>query len=175
MHAWVRYINCKTWIIIKEDRRELCSKMSNIFLNSMKLNMGTNYQNGGEWLLYLQIREFSVRIGPFQRNLIRLLGLEKLSPRSNMKSLVLDGLTKLGRGFLNGLGHYFQFSDSSIGMLLGMILQVHRNYDLITEVLEATNITFCFIGPWRIETDILLTVDPTNISTTLIKTSSLTW
>ncbi|KAF2553719.1 hypothetical protein F2Q68_00038075 [Brassica cretica] len=48
-------------------------------------------------------------------------------------------------------------------MLPGLLLQVHRIYDWITELLEATGMTFCFKGPWLSGTDILLTVDPVNI------------
>ncbi|KFK40984.1 hypothetical protein AALP_AA2G070000 [Arabis alpina] len=50
-----------------------------------------------------------------------------------------------------------------LGMLPGLILQVPRIYDWITEVLEATDMTFCFKGPWLSGTDILATVDPANI------------
>ncbi|CAG7873409.1 unnamed protein product [Brassica rapa] len=50
-----------------------------------------------------------------------------------------------------------------LGMLPGLLLQVHRIYDWITELLEATGMTFCFKGPWLSGTDILLTVDPVNI------------
>ncbi|KAG2244529.1 hypothetical protein Bca52824_093616 [Brassica carinata] len=50
-----------------------------------------------------------------------------------------------------------------LGMLPGLLLQVHRVYDWITEVLEASSMTFCFKGPWLSGTNILLTVDPVNI------------
>ncbi|VVB09722.1 unnamed protein product [Arabis nemorensis] len=50
-----------------------------------------------------------------------------------------------------------------LGMLPGLLLQVHRIYDVIVEVLEASDMTFCFKGPWLSGTDILLTADPTNI------------
>uniref|UniRef100_A0A1J3GLP9 Alkane hydroxylase MAH1 n=1 Tax=Noccaea caerulescens TaxID=107243 RepID=A0A1J3GLP9_NOCCA len=50
-----------------------------------------------------------------------------------------------------------------LGMLPGLLLQIHRIYDGITEVLEAANMTFCFKGPWLTGTDILATVDPVNI------------
>ncbi|KAG7658509.1 Cytochrome P450 [Arabidopsis suecica] len=51
----------------------------------------------------------------------------------------------------------------ALGMLPGLLLQVPRIYDWITEVLEATDMTFCFKGPCLSGMDILLTVDPVNI------------
>nr|QWK52276.1 cytochrome P450 96A3-3 [Isatis tinctoria] len=48
-------------------------------------------------------------------------------------------------------------------MLPGLVLQVSRIYDLVTEILESANMTFCVKGPWLSETDILLTADPVNI------------
>ncbi|KAL1217914.1 Alkane hydroxylase MAH1 [Cardamine amara subsp. amara] len=50
-----------------------------------------------------------------------------------------------------------------LGMLPGLLLQIHRIYDGLTEVLEATDMTYCFKGPWLSGTDILATVDPVNI------------
>nr|QWK52383.1 cytochrome P450 96A4-1 [Isatis tinctoria] len=50
-----------------------------------------------------------------------------------------------------------------LGMLPGLLVHINRIYDGITELLEASNMTFCFKGPWLSGTDILLTVDPANI------------
>ncbi|KAH0914597.1 hypothetical protein HID58_029043 [Brassica napus] len=48
-------------------------------------------------------------------------------------------------------------------MLPGLLVHINRIYDAITELLEASNMTFCFKGPWLSGTDILITVDPANI------------
>ncbi|CAN7131861.1 unnamed protein product [Brassica rapa subsp. narinosa] len=50
-----------------------------------------------------------------------------------------------------------------LGMLPGLLVHINRIYDAITELLEASNMTFCFKGPWLSGTDILITVDPANI------------
>ncbi|KAG2255780.1 hypothetical protein Bca4012_092781 [Brassica carinata] len=48
-------------------------------------------------------------------------------------------------------------------MLPGLLVHINRIYDAIAELLEASNMTFCFKGPWLSGTDILITVDPANI------------
>ncbi|KAL9309968.1 Alkane hydroxylase MAH1 [Arabidopsis thaliana] len=48
-------------------------------------------------------------------------------------------------------------------MLPGMLHQIPRIYDWTVEVLEATNLTFSFKGPWLSGTDMLFTADPRNI------------
>ncbi|CAH2035030.1 unnamed protein product [Thlaspi arvense] len=50
-----------------------------------------------------------------------------------------------------------------LGMLPGLLVHVNRIYDAITDLLEASHMTFCFIGPWHSGTDILITVDPANV------------
>ncbi|CDY38915.1 BnaA03g12640D [Brassica napus] len=50
-----------------------------------------------------------------------------------------------------------------LGMLPGLLLQIHRIHDWLTQVLEAANMTFRLKGPWRSGTDILVTVDPVNV------------
>ncbi|KAF8082387.1 hypothetical protein N665_0829s0005 [Sinapis alba] len=49
------------------------------------------------------------------------------------------------------------------GMLPGLLLSFNRFYDAVTELLEASNMTFGFKGPWLSGIHILLTVDPANI------------
>ncbi|CAA7034527.1 unnamed protein product [Microthlaspi erraticum] len=50
-----------------------------------------------------------------------------------------------------------------LGMLPGMLPQIPRIYDWTVEVLEATNLTFYFKGPWLSGTHMLFTADPKNI------------
>ncbi|ESQ29659.1 hypothetical protein EUTSA_v10023421mg [Eutrema salsugineum] len=50
-----------------------------------------------------------------------------------------------------------------LGMLPGMLPYIPRIYDWTVEVLEATNLTFLFKGPWFSGTDMLFTADPKNI------------
>ncbi|CAH8344894.1 unnamed protein product [Eruca vesicaria subsp. sativa] len=50
-----------------------------------------------------------------------------------------------------------------LGMLPGFLMVLHRIYDFSVEVLESTNLTFPFKGPWFTGMDILVTVDPANI------------
>ncbi|KAF8082614.1 hypothetical protein N665_0818s0029 [Sinapis alba] len=50
-----------------------------------------------------------------------------------------------------------------LGMLPGLLVHINRIYDAITELLEASNMTFCFKGPWFSGTDMLFTADPANI------------
>ncbi|CAA7047259.1 unnamed protein product [Microthlaspi erraticum] len=50
-----------------------------------------------------------------------------------------------------------------LGMLPGMLVQLPRIFDWTVEVLEATNLTFSFKGPWFSGTDLLFTADPKNI------------
>ncbi|ESQ38663.1 hypothetical protein EUTSA_v10029295mg [Eutrema salsugineum] len=49
-----------------------------------------------------------------------------------------------------------------LGMLPGVLVRLHRIYDC-SIVLEKTNMTFQFKGPWFAGKDILFTVDPANI------------
>ncbi|CAA7047260.1 unnamed protein product [Microthlaspi erraticum] len=48
-------------------------------------------------------------------------------------------------------------------MLPGMLVQIPRIFDWTVDVLEATNLTFSFKGPWFSGTDLLFTADPKNI------------
>lgn len=50
-----------------------------------------------------------------------------------------------------------------VGMLPHLLLNVHRIHDYSTEVLEKTQCTFLFKGPWFANMDILATVDPANV------------
>lgn len=50
-----------------------------------------------------------------------------------------------------------------IGMLPGLLFQVHRFHDWVTDVLEQSKCTFQFKGPWFGDMDILVTADPANI------------
>ncbi|ESQ46240.1 hypothetical protein EUTSA_v10000131mg [Eutrema salsugineum] len=50
-----------------------------------------------------------------------------------------------------------------LGMLPGLLVEIPRVYDYITEVLEASNLTFPFKGPSFGGLDMLITVDPANI------------
>ncbi|KFK22353.1 hypothetical protein AALP_AAs42226U000100 [Arabis alpina] len=50
-----------------------------------------------------------------------------------------------------------------LGMLPGMLIQLPRIYDWLAEVLQATDMTYPFRGPWLSVMDILFTVDPENI------------
>lgn len=50
-----------------------------------------------------------------------------------------------------------------LGMLPGFLVVLHRIYDFSVEVLESTDLTFPFKGPWFAGVDILVTVDPANI------------
>ncbi|KAL0726305.1 hypothetical protein Bca4012_022398 [Brassica carinata] len=50
-----------------------------------------------------------------------------------------------------------------LGMLPGFLVVLHRIYDFSVEVLEKTNLTFPFKGPWFTGMDVLVTVDPANI------------
>ncbi|WZZ86834.1 hypothetical protein YC2023_115413 [Brassica napus] len=49
------------------------------------------------------------------------------------------------------------------GMLPGMLAHIPRIFDFSVEVLEATNLTFSFEGPWLSGTHMLFTADPRNI------------
>ncbi|KAL0737675.1 hypothetical protein Bca4012_013885 [Brassica carinata] len=48
-------------------------------------------------------------------------------------------------------------------MLPGLLMVVHRIYDFTVELLESSNLTFQFKGPWLAGMDMLLTADPANI------------
>ncbi|CAN6866009.1 unnamed protein product [Brassica oleracea] len=50
-----------------------------------------------------------------------------------------------------------------LGMLPGMLPHIPRIFDWTFEVLEASNLTFFFKGPWLSGTDMLFTADPRNI------------
>ncbi|KAJ6869669.1 hypothetical protein NC651_034409 [Populus alba x Populus x berolinensis] len=50
-----------------------------------------------------------------------------------------------------------------IGMLPGLLFQVHRFHDWVTDVLEQSKCTFQFKGPWFGDMDMLVTADPANI------------
>ncbi|CAE5959573.1 unnamed protein product [Arabidopsis arenosa] len=50
-----------------------------------------------------------------------------------------------------------------LGMLPGGLLRLQRIYDCSVEVLENSNLTFQFKGPWFVGMDVLATVDPANI------------
>ncbi|XP_013612627.1 PREDICTED: alkane hydroxylase MAH1-like isoform X2 [Brassica oleracea var. oleracea] len=51
-----------------------------------------------------------------------------------------------------------------LGMLPGMLFNIPRIFDWISEVHEANDLTFTFKGPWFSGTDMLFTVDPRNIN-----------
>ncbi|CAH2078320.1 unnamed protein product [Thlaspi arvense] len=48
-------------------------------------------------------------------------------------------------------------------MVPGLLPEIHRVYDFVTELLEVTNLTYLCIGPCLLGLDMLLTVDPANI------------
>ncbi|KAF8045313.1 hypothetical protein N665_5201s0001 [Sinapis alba] len=50
-----------------------------------------------------------------------------------------------------------------LGMLPGLLPEIHRVYDFLTEVLEHANLNYLFIGPFLGGLDMLFTVDPANI------------
>ncbi|KAF8075664.1 hypothetical protein N665_1073s0012 [Sinapis alba] len=50
-----------------------------------------------------------------------------------------------------------------LGMLPGLLMVLHRIYDFTVELLESSNLTFQFKGPWLSGMDMLATVDPANI------------
>ncbi|KAF8111831.1 hypothetical protein N665_0072s0042 [Sinapis alba] len=50
-----------------------------------------------------------------------------------------------------------------LGMLPGILVEIPRVYDYITEFLEASNLTFLFKGPCLVGVNMLFTVDPANI------------
>ncbi|KAL5751871.1 hypothetical protein ACOSQ2_022378 [Xanthoceras sorbifolium] len=50
-----------------------------------------------------------------------------------------------------------------VGMLPALLLNVHRIHDFCTQILERSQCTFLFKGPWFANMDILATTDPTNI------------
>ncbi|ESQ46803.1 hypothetical protein EUTSA_v10027722mg [Eutrema salsugineum] len=50
-----------------------------------------------------------------------------------------------------------------LGMLPGVLLRLHHIYDYSVEVLECSNLTFQFKGPWFAGMDTLVTVDSANI------------
>ncbi|XP_010429263.1 PREDICTED: alkane hydroxylase MAH1 [Camelina sativa] len=50
-----------------------------------------------------------------------------------------------------------------LGMLPGLLVEIPRIYDYLTELLEASNLTYPFKGPCFGGLDMLVTVDPANI------------
>ncbi|VVB09724.1 unnamed protein product [Arabis nemorensis] len=50
-----------------------------------------------------------------------------------------------------------------LGMIPGLLVEIHRVYDFITEILEVTNLTYPSVGPCFAGLDMLVTVDPANI------------
>ncbi|CAH2075977.1 unnamed protein product [Thlaspi arvense] len=50
-----------------------------------------------------------------------------------------------------------------LGMIPGLLAEIHRVYDSVTEILEVTNLTYLCIGPCFSGLDMLVTVDPANI------------
>jgi hypothetical protein len=48
-------------------------------------------------------------------------------------------------------------------MLPGVLFQVHRFHDWVTDVLEQSKCTVQFKGPWFGDMDMLVTADPANI------------
>ncbi|KAL5751859.1 hypothetical protein ACOSQ2_022366 [Xanthoceras sorbifolium] len=63
--------------------------------------------------------------------------------------------------------HYFVNSGPMnfplVGMLPELLLNGHRIHDFCTQILERSQCTFLFKGPWIANMDILATTDPTNI------------
>ncbi|KAL5818492.1 hypothetical protein ACOSQ4_022334 [Xanthoceras sorbifolium] len=68
--------------------------------------------------------------------------------------------------------HYFAKNNNKngfpknfplVGMLPGLLLNVHRSHDFCTQILERSQCTFLLKGPWFASMDILLTTDSTNI------------
>ncbi|ESQ53202.1 hypothetical protein EUTSA_v10026828mg [Eutrema salsugineum] len=50
-----------------------------------------------------------------------------------------------------------------LGMIPGLLVEIHRVYDFVTDILEVTNLTYPCIGPCFAGLDMLVTVDPANI------------
>ncbi|KAL9241476.1 hypothetical protein vseg_015586 [Gypsophila vaccaria] len=50
-----------------------------------------------------------------------------------------------------------------IGMLFTLLANVHRVHDFLIELLEKSNLTFHFKGPWFTTMEIIITSDPNNI------------
>ncbi|KAJ0041228.1 hypothetical protein Pint_27116 [Pistacia integerrima] len=50
-----------------------------------------------------------------------------------------------------------------VGMLPELLLNVHRIHDWATELMQKSQCTFLFKGPWFANMDILVTVDPANV------------
>ncbi|CAA7020590.1 unnamed protein product [Microthlaspi erraticum] len=48
-------------------------------------------------------------------------------------------------------------------MIPGMLVEIHRVYDFVTDIMEVTNLTYPCIGPTFTGLDMLVTVDPANI------------
>ncbi|KAG2238684.1 hypothetical protein Bca52824_092078 [Brassica carinata] len=46
-----------------------------------------------------------------------------------------------------------------LGVIPGLLVEIHRVYDFITEILEVTNLTY-YKGPCYAGLDMLVTVDP---------------
>ncbi|XP_010414809.1 PREDICTED: alkane hydroxylase MAH1-like [Camelina sativa] len=50
-----------------------------------------------------------------------------------------------------------------LGMIPGLVVEIHRIYDWMVEALEASDLNLVFKGAWFTGTDLLLTADPRNI------------
>ncbi|XP_078432212.1 alkane hydroxylase MAH1-like [Wolffia australiana] len=51
-----------------------------------------------------------------------------------------------------------------LGMLPGLLSQLHRYYDWVTETLAESGCTFLFKGPWFSGMNLLTTIDPANVN-----------
>ncbi|XP_010444065.1 PREDICTED: alkane hydroxylase MAH1-like [Camelina sativa] len=65
--------------------------------------------------------------------------------------------------FKKHLYRFFIISWPVVGMIPGLVLVLHRVYDFAVDLLESTELTFLFKGPWFTGMDLLLTADPANI------------
>ncbi|KAM7499113.1 hypothetical protein LguiA_023527 [Lonicera macranthoides] len=59
-----------------------------------------------------------------------------------------------------------------VGMLPGLLRNVHRVNDFTTDILKETGGTFMFKGPWFANVDMMITADPANINHILSKNYS---
>ncbi|KAM0949369.1 putative cytochrome P450 [Dioscorea sansibarensis] len=60
--------------------------------------------------------------------------------------------------------HHLLFNFPVVGMLPGLLANVHRIHDWLTDLLRASCCTFMFKGPWFSSMDYLITCDPANIN-----------
>ncbi|KAK9713320.1 hypothetical protein RND81_06G019400 [Saponaria officinalis] len=56
-----------------------------------------------------------------------------------------------------------------VGMLFTLLANVHRIHDFIIELMQKSNLTFHFKGPWCTSMEILITCDPKNINHVMSK------